>query len=153
MSHHSEWLGTSALFTFMKWLNSSFFLCISSSLCNATDIFQIYSTLQVVFIGCLFLLIFFIHFSSFIQECMQDAAQLHKRIKLWSGSIFFPNENYWMLNSWENKKWQKYKSQFSDMFDCCIKPCLGQITVSFWLQKSINIHVVAIVKTIWHFRL
>lgn len=52
-------------------VKKQFFLRISSSLCNATDILQIYNTLQVVFIGCLFLLIFFIHFSSFIQECIE----------------------------------------------------------------------------------
>lgn len=75
------------------------FFSFHSSLCNATDILQIYSTLQVVFIECLFLFIFFIHFSSFIQECIE---MQHNSIREWNCDLvafFFPDENYWVLNS------------------------------------------------------
>lgn len=70
MSDHSKWLGTSALFIFMKWLNCDFFLCISSSLCKATNIFQTYDTLQVVFIECLFLFSFLFTFLYFLKNVL-----------------------------------------------------------------------------------
>lgn len=45
MSNHSKWLGTSALFIFMKWLNSSFFFA-SAVACVMP---QIFSRLKILY--------------------------------------------------------------------------------------------------------
>jgi len=131
MSEHSKWLGTSALFIFVKWLNCFLFFMLTVACVTPQMFSRLYDTLQIVFIASTFIQLS-THSPFFPQECIKITAQLRKRVDLWLSVVFYCWEQLtecWMAERKGNRRcaglclW--------GCFDCYIKPPFGKVTISF----------------------